>query len=239
MGGIVGKVGQIVEGEAAFAPGETSLLFLRPGPVGAYVVTARGQGQFPVVADDPQQPAHIVRSHAVGMLVPPRAATATAAAGPGSLQKSSTAARSTTSRKRSPPPGAPRMRAESGHGAVSSSRDCRVPGRLLRADACAVAAARGGGAFAARRAVPLPPGFVPADGQCVPPDFDARCASMDPPVKNVPVYWSNACVSYDIQQNASKQVPYDTAVDALRRGVREVDEHDLRRAPAAGASAST
>ena len=79
MGGIVGKVGQIVEGEAAFAPGETSLLFLRPGPVGAYVVTARGQGQFPVVSDDPALPAHIIRSHAVGMLVPPRVLSASAA----------------------------------------------------------------------------------------------------------------------------------------------------------------
>jgi hypothetical protein len=42
MGGIVGKVGQIVEGEASFAPGESSLLFVHPGPVGAFVVTARG-----------------------------------------------------------------------------------------------------------------------------------------------------------------------------------------------------
>jgi hypothetical protein len=72
MGGIVGKVGQIVEGEAAFAPGEVSLLFLRPGPVGAYVVTDRGQGQFPVVASNARLPARVVRSHAVGMLVPPR-----------------------------------------------------------------------------------------------------------------------------------------------------------------------
>lgn len=75
MGGVVGKVGQIVEGEAAFAPGETSLLFLRPGPVGAYVVTSRGQGQFPVTADDPQQPPRIVRSHSVGMLIAPRVAS--------------------------------------------------------------------------------------------------------------------------------------------------------------------
>ncbi len=71
MGGIVGKVGQIVEGEAAFMPGDRSVLFLRPGPVGAYVVTDRGQGQFPVVTDD-QQTAHVIRSHAVGMLVQPR-----------------------------------------------------------------------------------------------------------------------------------------------------------------------
>jgi hypothetical protein len=71
MGGIVGKVGQIVEGEAAFTPGDRSVLFLRPGPVGAYVVTDRGQGQFPVVTDE-QQTARVVRSHAVGMLVQPR-----------------------------------------------------------------------------------------------------------------------------------------------------------------------
>jgi hypothetical protein len=74
MGGIVGKVGQIVEGEASFAPGERSLLFVHPGPVGALVVTARGQGQFPVVADDPKQPAHIVRSQGTGMLLAPRIA---------------------------------------------------------------------------------------------------------------------------------------------------------------------
>ncbi len=79
MGGVVGKVGQIVEGEAAFAPGDSSLLFLRPGPIGAYVVTDRGQGQYPVVVDDPKQAAHIVRSHSVGMLVAPRVAAATAA----------------------------------------------------------------------------------------------------------------------------------------------------------------
>jgi len=78
MGGIVSNVGQIVEGEAAFAPGETSFLFLRPGPVGAYVVTARGQGQFPVVADG-VAPAHLVKSNAVGMLLEPRPAAPAAA----------------------------------------------------------------------------------------------------------------------------------------------------------------
>ena len=57
MGGVVGKVGQIVEGEAAFAPGESSLLFVHPGPVGAFVVTARGQGQFPLVAPGAKLPA--------------------------------------------------------------------------------------------------------------------------------------------------------------------------------------
>jgi hypothetical protein len=76
MGGVVGKVGQVVEGEASFAPGESSLLFLRPGPVGAYIVTARGQGQFPLVASAAAAP-HLVKSNLVGMLLaPPRAAAA-------------------------------------------------------------------------------------------------------------------------------------------------------------------
>jgi hypothetical protein len=73
MGGVVGNVGQLVEGEAVLATGHTSLLFLHPGPQGTYVVTARGQGQFPVVADaDPKAPPHVVRSNAAGALVPPR-----------------------------------------------------------------------------------------------------------------------------------------------------------------------
>ncbi len=76
MGGVVGNVGQQVEGEAAFAPGDSSLLFLRPGPPGSYVVTARGQGQFPVVRDTPTAPPRVVRSSSVGMLVPPRATAA-------------------------------------------------------------------------------------------------------------------------------------------------------------------
>ena len=42
-------------------------------------MTDRGQGQFPVVTDDPKQVAHIVKSHSVGMLVAPRV-VATAAA---------------------------------------------------------------------------------------------------------------------------------------------------------------
>jgi hypothetical protein len=82
MGGVVGKVGQIVEGEAAFAPGDRSLLFLRKGPAGAFVVTARGQGQYPIVDDDPKQPAHVVQSHTIGMILPPRAVAVAPAATP-------------------------------------------------------------------------------------------------------------------------------------------------------------
>src|ERR1700687_3115909 len=59
MGGVVGKIGQSVEGEAVLVPQQPSLLFLHAGPAGAYDVTARGQGQFPVVADDPKLPARV------------------------------------------------------------------------------------------------------------------------------------------------------------------------------------
>jgi hypothetical protein len=80
MGGVVGKIGQIVDGEPVLVPGQSSLLFLHPGPVGAYEVTARGQGQFPVVLDDPHHPgsARFVRSTSVGALVMPRTAAAPA-----------------------------------------------------------------------------------------------------------------------------------------------------------------
>lgn len=72
-GGIVGKIGQIVEGEAVLAAARPSLLFLHAGPVGAGVleVTARGQGQFPVVAADAHNPLRVVQSQSMGALVPP------------------------------------------------------------------------------------------------------------------------------------------------------------------------
>ena len=73
MGGVVGKIGQLVDGEANLSPGQTSLLFLKAGPVGAFDVTARGQGQFLVAGGGPNVPARVARTHAVGMLLPPRA----------------------------------------------------------------------------------------------------------------------------------------------------------------------
>ena len=84
MGGVVGKVGQLVEGEAVLAPGYRSVLFVHPGPAGAYVVTARGQGQFPVVADpnDSSAAPHLVRSNAAGALLPPRPSSSAPAAPP-------------------------------------------------------------------------------------------------------------------------------------------------------------
>jgi hypothetical protein len=76
MGGIVGDMGQRVEGEPQLVVGQPSLLFLQPGPNGFFHVTARAQGQFPVVAASAQRPAYIVRSTSVGALVPRQSSTA-------------------------------------------------------------------------------------------------------------------------------------------------------------------
>src|SRR5580692_4099391 len=70
MGGIVGDTGQRVEGEPLLSLGQASLLFLQPGPNGSFHVTARAQGQFPVVAASGSRPSYVVRSEAIGALVP-------------------------------------------------------------------------------------------------------------------------------------------------------------------------
>jgi len=52
LGGKVGDIGQIVHGEALLRVGEDNLLFLRKTRDGAHVVTARAQGQYPLMDDD-------------------------------------------------------------------------------------------------------------------------------------------------------------------------------------------
>jgi hypothetical protein len=84
MGGVVGQIGQIVEGEPVFAAGSPCLLFLHPvsypgsasGPTSAYEVTARAQGQFPVQQQDPAAPPRLIRSRNLGALLPRNDATA-------------------------------------------------------------------------------------------------------------------------------------------------------------------
>jgi hypothetical protein len=58
---------------------------------------------------------------------------------------------------------------------------------------------------------PLPPDFSPHGDACTPSDFESYCASLHPAVKPLPIWWRNACVSYDLQKDASRQVPYDVA----------------------------
>jgi hypothetical protein len=75
MGGTVGRLGQIVEGEAVLTVGKSGLLFLQPDKTGTgtYAVTGRAQGQFPVIAAAPgTNAAPIFRaSSGVGGIVPP------------------------------------------------------------------------------------------------------------------------------------------------------------------------
>jgi hypothetical protein len=72
MGGSVGRIGQMVEGEAVLTVGRPGLLFVQPAndeARGVYVVTARAQGQFPIVLDE-KNTQRFVRASAVGGLVP-------------------------------------------------------------------------------------------------------------------------------------------------------------------------
>jgi hypothetical protein len=51
LGGVVGKIGQAVPGEAQIASGSRGLFFLAQAN-GVVVVTAMGQGHYPIVSDD-------------------------------------------------------------------------------------------------------------------------------------------------------------------------------------------
>jgi hypothetical protein len=70
-------------------------------------------------------------------------------------------------------------------------------------------------AFCRTTTCPLPPDFAPRPDACTPADFESYCASQHPAIKPVPLWWRNACVSYDIQRDASRQVPYDVASKLL------------------------
>lgn len=73
MGGVVGNLGQLVDGEPVLQKDKTSLLFLRKFKTGSFEVSARGQGQYPVVVDEKTKVRKIVRSHSAGMILPPKA----------------------------------------------------------------------------------------------------------------------------------------------------------------------
>jgi hypothetical protein len=75
LGGVVGKIGQVVDGEPVLTVGRQSLLFLHPGPLGSTEVSARAQGQFAITFDENKQP-KLVRSSGVGVLFPPKAGLA-------------------------------------------------------------------------------------------------------------------------------------------------------------------
>jgi len=90
MGGVVGKIGQLVDGEPVFTTGKPSLVFMRKFKLsGTWEVSARAQGQYPVLVDsnvsDSAKARRVVRSAAVGVLFPPRSAALAPAEQPGAV----------------------------------------------------------------------------------------------------------------------------------------------------------
>ncbi len=69
MGGVVGQIGQLVDGEAVLRTGQQSVLFLSSFG-GDTVVTARGQGQFPIVKDSSGALRLRKNAHAGALLAP-------------------------------------------------------------------------------------------------------------------------------------------------------------------------
>jgi len=76
LGGIVGDVGQVVEGEARLHVGYPTFVFLRPDSqlAGTHVVTARAQGQFQIRVDPVTKSRRFIKNHGLGTLLPPRVA---------------------------------------------------------------------------------------------------------------------------------------------------------------------
>ena len=75
MGGVVGKIGQLVDGEPVFTPAKSSMVFMRKfRQGGTWEVSARAQGQYPIVVDpaDTKAIKKVVRSAAVGVLFAPK-----------------------------------------------------------------------------------------------------------------------------------------------------------------------
>jgi matrixin len=78
LGGSVGDIGQIIEGQAIFSIGSRSLVFLHPHvdsvgrrPTGTWGVVEGAQGQFPIVVPAGHVEPRLAVSHNVGALVPP------------------------------------------------------------------------------------------------------------------------------------------------------------------------
>jgi hypothetical protein len=93
MGGVVGKVGQLVDGEPVFVDSKPSLLFLRKFKEGGvFEVSARAQGQYPIAVDESTKTKKLLRSSAVGMLLPPKVDSVNVVAGAAQTQSVNTVA---------------------------------------------------------------------------------------------------------------------------------------------------
>ncbi|MBI4702096.1 MAG: hypothetical protein HY744_13250 [Deltaproteobacteria bacterium] len=72
LGGVVGKIGQQVSGEAQIEPGSLSLLFLTRAGDGELVVSGMAQGHYPIREASAGAPARLRRSGEIGLLLHPR-----------------------------------------------------------------------------------------------------------------------------------------------------------------------
>lgn len=90
LGGSVGKIGQLVDGEPVFVSGKSSLVFARALRPGTFTVVARAQGQFPVLVDTTSKRKSVIRNGNCGLLLP-RAAAQTSQVGPVAPQARATA----------------------------------------------------------------------------------------------------------------------------------------------------
>lgn len=70
LGGEVGRVGQVVSGEATLAVGEKCLVFLTRSSDGVWLVTGMGQGHYPVRAATDSEPERLTFSPSVGAILP-------------------------------------------------------------------------------------------------------------------------------------------------------------------------
>ncbi len=70
LGGAVGKIGQLVDGEPVFVQGKSSLVFARSLRPGTFAVVARAQGQFPVLVDTGSKRKSVIRNGNCGLLLP-------------------------------------------------------------------------------------------------------------------------------------------------------------------------
>jgi MYXO-CTERM domain-containing protein len=68
-------------------------------------------------------------------------------------------------------------------------------------------------AFCRTTTCPLPSDFSPSPGSCAPPNFLQYCQSLMPPVKPLPLWWRNHCVSYDLHEDANGVVSGQVATD--------------------------
>lgn len=82
MGGVVGQIGQMVDGEPVFTSGKQSMLFLRKLKVAStFEVSGRAQGQFPVLVNEVTKVKTLQRSGNAGMLLPPKPVSTAPASG--------------------------------------------------------------------------------------------------------------------------------------------------------------